>query len=163
MKSKRIRLPDGKCAIVDAEDYERISQYKWHYNCGAAHRIHIFHELPLKAEKVRIAMSNAVLQLPMDIEVDHINHRQLDNRKSNLRQCTRRQNCYNRQPSKYRKMTSKYKGVFWLKTLKKWRAAIVNEGKFIHLGLFCTERKAARAYDKKAKEIAGEFAYLNFR
>ena len=58
--------------------------------------------------------------------------------------------------------SSKYKGVTWHKMGKKWVAAIQLNRKQYHLGHFSNEIDAARAYDEKAKELHGEFAYLNF-
>lgn len=57
--------------------------------------------------------------------------------------------------------TSKYKGVHWYKQSKKWMVQIRLNDKQIYLGLFEREDDAARAYNKKAKEIFGEFACLN--
>lgn len=91
--------------------------------------------------------------------VDHINHNKLDNRKTNLRICTNQQNQMNRKSNKVG--TSKYKGVSFDKTFGKWRAAIMFNKKYIHIGRFMCEHEAAKAYNERAKKLFGEFAYLN--
>jgi hypothetical protein len=58
--------------------------------------------------------------------------------------------------------TSKYKGVSWYSRGKKWVAVVQFNKKRHHLGYFTDEIAAAKAYDKKAKVLHGEFACLNF-
>ena len=94
--------------------------------------------------------------------VDHINHNTLDNRRKNLRLCTWAQNNQNRRPSKRKNKLSKYKGVSFYKKSKLYRALIWCNKKQYFLGYFKDETDAAKAYDKKARELFGEFAYLNF-
>ena len=57
---------------------------------------------------------------------------------------------------------SKYKGVYWHKKDKRWQAQIGENKKRTYIGSYTNEMDAARAYDKKAKELHGEFARLNF-
>ena len=78
----------------------------------------------------------------------------------NLRLCTQAQNIYNALPRL--NCTSKYKGVYRNKKTNRYHAAIQHKGKKFYLGSFKNEIDAAKAYDKKAKELFGEFAYLNF-
>jgi len=59
------------------------------------------------------------------------------------------------------KSTSKYKGVCWSKRSGKWESKIICEGKGCYIGLFASEKEAALAYNKKALELNGEYAYLN--
>jgi hypothetical protein len=96
---------------------------------------------------------------PEGMVVDHINGNGLNNRRSNMRNCTRAQNSANRRPK--RGAASPYKGVF-PRPDGKFEASICHDGRKQYLGRFENEIEAARAYDKKAKELHGEFAYLNF-
>ena len=83
----------------------------------------------------------------MKLVVDHIDNNSLNDRLYNLQAITQRQNS-----SKDRKGTSKYVGVSWRKTNKKWVSVIRLNKKVKHLGLFTDELKAANAYKKALKE-----------
>ncbi len=91
---------------------------------------------------------------------DHKNHNGLDNHESNIRLCTNQQNTQNKKPYVFSK--SGYKGVYWYKKVRKWQVHIRVNGTLLHLGYFNKEEDAARTYDKKAKELFGEFACTNF-
>lgn len=93
-------------------------------------------------------------------EIDHKNGDGLDNRRENLRVCSRLENNRNQRKSK-RPLTSKYKGVSWDKKSKKWLAHISIMNKCKYLGVFSDEWEAALAYNKAAEEKFGEFACLN--
>ena len=93
-------------------------------------------------------------------EVDHKDGNTLNNKRNNLRSCTRAENQQNR--IKRKKGTSKYKGVDYFKQEKKYRARIRINTKLKHLGYFENEIEAAFAYDEAAKKNFNEFARLNF-
>ena len=92
--------------------------------------------------------------------VDHINCDRDDNRIQNLRWCTGQENQFNRK--KQEGTSSKYIGVCWNKNVKKWMVQIKINRKTKYLGYFDSEIKAAKAYDREARELHGEFAHLNF-
>lgn len=151
--AKEIPLTQGKVAIVDDDDFERLSHHKWHISLkGYARR-------SLHNPERKEYMHRVVIGASEDENVDHINRDRLDNRKCNLRLCSDRENCYNRSK---RSVTSQYKGVTWNKRNKKWQAQITIDGKNRYLGLFVDEADAARAYDKFARQHQGRFANLNF-
>lgn len=91
--------------------------------------------------------------------VDHINGDPFDNRIENLREATASENGGNRRKIND-SLTSKYKGVSLNKT-GKWRAQIVLNYRKLYLGLFDTQIEAAKAYNKAALELFGEFAKVN--
>ena len=95
--------------------------------------------------------------IPEGMEVDHINGDKLDNRRSNLRVVTHRENSYNQGAYKGRR----YKGVYFHAKTGKWRASLNKDRRTHYLGLFETEEDAARAYNEAAREIFGAFARLN--
>jgi hypothetical protein len=148
---KHIPLGEGHYALVDAADYEWLSQYNWHFQNGYATR---------QERRKTIYMHRQILAPPKGMIVDHINHNKKDNRRTNLRVCTRRQNILNQ--SAKRTSVSRFKGVEYRKDRGKFYARIRFHGKRLWLGTFTDEIEAARAYDAKAVELFGEFAHLNF-
>lgn len=91
-------------------------------------------------------------------QVDHIDRNPLNNHASNLRWVTNGENGRNRLSHRG---SSKYKGISFNKKRKKWEAQIQLNNKRQYLGSFDYEKEAALVYNKKAKEIFGEFALLN--
>ena len=96
---------------------------------------------------------------PEDPDVDHWDGDGLNNRRGNLRPCTKAQNCCNRGVSKNN--LSGYKGV--RRSGTKWTARIRFKRKLKYLGIFPTAHDAASAYDDAAIELFGEFAWTNFK
>jgi hypothetical protein len=159
---RRIKLTQNKYAIVDAEDYERLSKYKWYANGAKGHLYAARRTRKQEGTRYRfIYMHQEVIKVAAGEVCDHINHNGLDNRKANLRPASRAENVFHRK--KYSKTSrSKYKGITWKNTSKKWQAQIGVNGKKIFLGYFRDEFEAAKAYDKAARKYHGEFAALNF-
>jgi hypothetical protein len=152
---KKIPLTKGYYAIVDDDDYERVSQFKWTYSKGYAVR-------SVKDEQgrwVHQLLHRFILNAPEELKVDHINGNALDNRKSNLRLCTQKDN--SRNSKKPKNNTSGYKGVTYDRRKKKWKAQIKVNYKNIFLGHFDSKHDAARMYNFWAKDLFGEYARLN--
>lgn len=157
-----ISLTQNQVTIVDIEDLDFANKpcYAWFnrtYSNGGAYIAKqgdkYLHRLILQRVIGRV--------LSRDEEVDHINRNPLDNRRCNLRLATKIQN--NRNQSRRKDNKSGYKGVSWYKRYGKWVVKIMNQGVIEHLGYFDDLVDAARAYDKRAKIVYGEFAVLNFK
>ena len=149
-----IPLTKGLFAIVDAADYEWLSQYKWTALVTGEKTYAI------RSEKGKtILMHRQIMKPPKGMVVDHIDGHGVNNSRANLRTCTRQQNLCNTRPRGGR---SQYKGVRYDKRRKKWIAEITHQGKKHYLGAYETEIEAAHAYDAKAKELFGPYARLNF-
>lgn len=156
--SKLILLTKGKCAVVDDEDYENLSSFRWHY-AGAGYAA----RRRLKAEggydKI-LYMHRVILGQPDGLDVDHINGNKLDNRRENLRAVTHQQNMLNWN-GRSGSSTSKYRGVSWDKCRNLWKAQIQVKGVNAFIGRFTTEDEAALAYNEQAIKHFGAFARPN--
>lgn len=150
---KIIRLTKGKVAVVDDEDYEFVSQYNW-YASKTKKKYYV------KSASVGCPFTFMHQLIMQRAGVDHVNGNSLDNRRSNLRVCTQRENCRNR--VKRKTCSSQFKGVCLSKRSGKWDASITTKEKRRYLGRFEQEEEAAKAYDKAARDAFGEFARLNF-
>ena len=155
----KIPLTQGRFAKVDPEDYIRLSQFRWHCKVNK-NAIYAVRTEMCSGRSKRIYMHCVIANTPPNLVCDHINHSGLDNRKTNLRNCTIQQNNANSRSAA--SASSKYKGVCWNKKRKKWYAYIKKDGVQYNLGCFTCETAAARAYDAAAKRYHGEFAALNF-
>jgi len=149
---KLIPLSQGLFAKVDDEDYEWLNQWKW---C-ALEDDNTFYAMR-RAGKT-ILMHSIIMQTPVGMEVDHKNYNGLDNRRENLRLCTRSQNQHNKSSTNtYGRGVQYYSGY----GKKKYRAKICKDYKCTYSKCFHTALEAAAAYNKMAIELFGEFACLN--
>ena len=136
-------------ALIDLEDVDKVKDYKWYLNSEG----YIYNR------KIGL-LHRFLMDCPSDLVVDHINHNPLDNRKSNLRICSQKQNLMN-QSKPQRNTTSFYKGVSWNRCAKKWHAQIRINKKSKHIGLYDNELEASIAYDRAALLYFGVYAYIN--
>ena len=137
-------------ALVDAADYALVKEYTWHRfesnsNFYAASKkngatIKLHHLITKRTEETGM--------------IDHINGRGLDNRKSNLRTATARQNSQNRK--KKDESSSQYYGISFTK-YNKWSASCCGK----YLGSYDEEIDAAKAYDRFVIELLGPLAKTN--
>lgn len=161
-----IPLTQGQKALVDPEDYAWLSQYKWYahkttYGTYMAARTY----RDETGKLIFLYMHRAIVAAPEGMVVDHINGDTLDNRRANLRICTRAENNRNMHRFRTRKRAaihSRFKGVYWDKKSKKWMAQIRVNKRNIYLGRYETEQEAAIAYDLAALHYFGDYARPNF-
>lgn len=152
----KVPLTQGREALVDEADLPLVAGTRWsaqNMTCGKVYakgwrggRNVYMHRLIMGATD-------------RSVHVDHRNGNPLDNRRENLRITDGFGNARNRRRNSA-KRTSRYKGVF--RRHARWQARIKRNGEVINLGRFEFEIEAALAYDRAAKELFGEFAYLNF-
>ena len=151
-------------AQVDDADYDYFNQFNWTAQPHGK-TVYAVRNITLPTGKRKaLRLHREIMRLnDAKIEVDHIDLNGLNNQRSNLREANRLQN--NRNTTSRICSTSKYLGVSMKRkhSNKKWVSQINFNGKKQHLGYFKYETDAAFAYDKKAKEIFGEFANLNFK
>lgn len=140
----------NKFCFIDDDDAHLVTPFKWTYSStGYARRI---------CAGKNVSMHRVIMGSPKDLCVDHINGNTLDNRKSNLRTCTKMENCRNQ---KTKGSSSKYKGVSVQSSRGKWQVKIRSMHKTIFVGRFDDEREAALAYDKAAILYHGQYAKTN--
>lgn len=155
---KQIPLTQGKFAQVDDEDFDFLNQWKWHAQKCRNDKFYA-----ARTER-KILMHRVIMKTPEGLDVDHIDNNGLNCQKSNLRNCTKRQNTIH----SISVGISKYKGVKRSSyipkkstTKRRWETSIKVDGKYIFLGHFENELDAAKVYNQAAEKYHGEFAVLN--
>lgn len=134
---QKIALSQGKNAVVDQEDYDWLSKWKWTYDThGYAYR------RDYKQNK-KIYMHRVILRPSEGLVSDHINRDKLDNRRINLRAVTKLENNRNHGVSKRNK--SGYTGVIWFKPAQLWRAYYGGKTGRVELGYFKKKTDAINA------------------
>jgi HNH endonuclease/AP2 domain len=159
--SMMICTPADHLFLIDAEDWPRISGFKWSVSSDGGTRMYV----STYADKKKTYLHRMILEAPNGQSVDHRNGDPLDNRKVNLRLATHQENMFNRckaQTYGSKPTASYYKGVTWDRSRGRYKAQIVKNGVNHYLGHFLDERSAAVAYDQAATEMFGEFAQINF-
>lgn len=160
---KTIKLSKGMFAMVDDADFDDVNRHRWHVLMapGVARACRTYKR---NGTKIHVYMHRQIIgALPGQI-VDHANHDGLDNRRSNLRLCSKADNARNGY-RRIRGKTAKFKGVCITSrrhTPSPWRATITVNGRQKSLGNYKTQDEAALAYDAAARSYFGEFANLNF-
>ena len=152
---KKISLTKNREAIVDDEWFGVLSQWDWYYSSGG----YAVRDIGPHESKEKIYMHRYILMAPSAYQVDHINRDRLDNRKKNLRVVTPDKNYFNR--AMLSNNTSGFKGVCFDKARNKYMASIQKDRRQFNLGRYGTAIEAAKAYNEAAKQLFGEYAYLN--
>jgi hypothetical protein len=163
MKTIEVPITKGYITLVDEDDAQKVTGQKWWTIIVTKNRNipQIYVQGLSRETGKRIYLHRFIMNPPNHLRVDHKNHNGLDNRKSNLRIATNSQNAANR---RIEVGQMGFRGVRQSPNSKRnpFYANVAIEGKTLHLGCFPTAIEAALAYDKRAYELFGSYAILNF-
>jgi len=152
-----IPLTKGKVAVVDTDDYEQVSRFNWYARKGKNNCWYAVTDVwhPTIKKKEHISMHRILVVTTKDQPfVDHINNNGLDNRRCNLRRCSNSENMGN---CRKHRDSSSPKGTWWDKKRNQWGVQICHQYKKYFLGYYDDVEQAVLAYNKKAKELFGEY------
>lgn len=159
---KEIPLTRGMVALIDDEDFERVSPLKW----GAIEtgkltkKFYARHATNRGGVFTSTLLHRFILDAPDDVDVDHADGNGLNCQRANIRVATAQQNQWNRGPAANHAIG--LKGVHKLRGLNGYRASITHEGMVLRLGKYATPEEAARVHDAAVTRLRGEFAWTNF-
>lgn len=159
---RTIPLTQGFRALVDDEDFEELSRFRWHAHRSGrgGYRIVAMRNSPtINGRQTKIYMHRQVLDAPPGSEVDHKDRNPLNNQKNNIRITGRRSNAGNRKLNGDN--TSGFKGVHWDRRDRRWRARMWFNGKAKRLGYFDTALDGALVYDTAVRKLRDEHATTN--
>lgn len=152
---KEISLTKGQVALVDDEDFERVNAFKWQArwtkSTKSFYAKRFFHD-----SKRVIDMARFIINTPMNMVPDHINHNTLDNRKCNLRNSTRSQNNMNAGLRKDNKLRTRCIHVHQ----NRFRVEVMVNKKRVFRKCFGSLEEAIVARDEVLKIHFGEFVNL---
>lgn len=154
-----VPLTRGQTSLVDVRDFFKVAWLNW---CAlwvpGAKCFYAVRSVQINKRTRLLYLHRELLGITgTSIQVDHINHNTLDNRRCNLRVASVSQNSMNHR--RYANNTSGFTGVSYNSSLRKWLAHICVGGKQLHLGVFDTAEEASEAYQDAAKMYFGEFCY----
>lgn len=138
-------------ALIDDEDYERVSAHNWYKN-GSGYAV-----TSIKGKDY--FLHSFIMGEMIGKEIDHIDQDRMNYQRKNLRFCTHSQNVANDGPKKNNKLG--VKGVDFYKANGKYRATIRVNYKKIHIGFFDTLREATIAWNEASQKFFGEYGYQN--
>lgn len=151
---KLIPLTQGKTTIVDDQDYEWLSQYKWCLD--GTGRYAARRRRKGEVGPTIILMQRMVMGFPPS-GVDHIDGNTLNNKRSNLRLANKSENAFN--TLAHRDNLTGVKGVSV--NGGKFRARIWVNGKEISLGVFLKLEEAAEAYKQASLKYHNQYSVFN--
>ena len=160
---KEIICKNGEVALCDDEDYPLLARFTWYMGSelkSGGYPCCFFYGRNNTRKQVFMHQ----LVMAGTTNIDHIDQNKMNTQKDNLRNATRAENEWNKSKNKTSRgkpCTSTYKGVSFDWRIGRFKAGIKRNGVYHSLGYYDNEIDAARAYNNKAKELSGEFTWLN--
>lgn len=143
--------------IIDTEDLNLVKDYQWHIENSRANlqygQASTNGKLPSKTIRIHR------LIIPDSVQIDHINHNGLDNRKSNLRTCNNRENNCNKNFSRNPK--SGYTGIRYNEKANSYYVRMMVNKREISLGHYKSLEEAIEARKQGEEKYFGEFKYCD--
>lgn len=136
---KTIKLTQGKIAIIDDNDFEKVNKWKWSFH----------HSGYVVRGKPQISLHRFVMKAKKGQFVDHINRNRLDNRKENLRFCNRRQNQFN---------SLGEDGIHWRGDREAWIVRMMVNGRKKYIGYYKTKKLAEEARKQSSLKYHKKFS-----
>jgi hypothetical protein len=150
-----IPLTRGFEAVIELVDLPLVSRHNWHA-MPVGQTVYAVRKEYGSGKQQAVLMHRVVTGAADGSDVDHRDRDGLNNRRANLRVCSRSENMRN-QPTP-RHNSSGAKGVSWVAGRNKWLAQIKVNGRQVNLGRFDTLEAAQAAYADGAAKYHGEFA-----
>lgn len=138
----------GVSFYIDVEDYEKVKNYVWYENSEG-------YITTNKKENKTISMQRFLMNPSENLQVDHIDRKEKNNRRNNLRICTNAVNAKNR--GIYENNKSGYIGVWLHEKTNKWKSYITVDGKRIHLGTYINIDEAVKVRQEAEEIYFGEY------
>jgi hypothetical protein len=147
-----IPTSSGEHILVSDSDIDMVACHKWRivngYACSTI-------------DNKTTSMSRMLLNAPEGMLVDHIDHNPMNNQRHNLRLVTPAENSHNVSMQALSKKTSRFRGVHWDASAQRWISRLYFKRKLHHVGTFTDEEAAAKAWNRKTKELLGVLAFQN--
>lgn len=155
-----VTLSKGYVAVIDATDVPIVDGYNWcakidRRSDGTVRSVYAVRNSKHDGRNTLVHLHRVLLCAPEGLEVDHKDGDGLNNRRSNIRLASRRENQRNQRRNTSN--SSGVKGVSFYKSRAKWHARIKRDGKRFHLGFFASLEEAASAYKQASAQMHGEF------
>jgi hypothetical protein len=156
-----IILTKGQHTVVSDHVFEWASKFKWYARPSPGGGFYAMRAIRISKGKWKTSyLHREILKATPGVFVDHKDHDGLNNLDENLRFCNNREN--GRNGRKHKDNTSGFRGVFFHRIAQKWEVKVGGDGGVVYGGLYECRYDAARAYDRLAIQLHGEFACLNF-
>lgn len=146
-----VGLNRGLVAFVSTDDVAEVAKRVW---CAAFSKKYMHVRSSKSKAGPAVVLARYILSTDAGTFVDHRNRDTLDNRRENLRECSRAENARNRKVLS----ATGFKGVTLHETGKYQAQIKTRGGKYLYLGLYKRADEAAQAYAEAARLHHGEFA-----